>query len=270
MSVVRARIIGLLIVIVVADVFVFPQDASTPAAAWPRIFIELPDQPVSDAVWIRYVLSEPGSTGAIVKTEPNLRRYVIDARIGTKPARHAKVIVYAAGCQFKTYAIDLDGASDISQHFRCDSLPSKTVHGFLPPSQIPSSRIFPNEKRIVISGEIEPDWICDFFLQQRLGPTVIAGGSCLESGIPLGKIGELDPVNAGAFDITIPDFARDPLFKATGDTRQVGDFGEIVLILQDNRIGRTLGIIKPQNAGQKSGLNIQSEYPNPMTFTTRQ
>jgi hypothetical protein len=99
MSVVCTRIIGLLIAIVVANACAFSQDVGPPAAPAPRILIELPDNIPSDSVWIRYLLSDPGSSAEIVKREPNLRRYVIDARIGLKPARHAKIVIYAVGCQ---------------------------------------------------------------------------------------------------------------------------------------------------------------------------
>ncbi len=116
----HTRIICLSIIIVVANACAFTQDVGTPAAPAPRILIELPDNVPSDAVWIRYFLSGPRSSGAIVKREPNLRRYVIDARIGVEPAQHAKIVVYAPGCQFKAYTIDLDGASDASEHFQCE------------------------------------------------------------------------------------------------------------------------------------------------------
>ena len=114
MSVVRRRIIGLLIALVLANVCAFAQDGGTPAAAPPRILIDLPDSIRSDSVWIRYSLTGPGSNGAIVKREANLRRYVIDARIGGKPDQQAKIVVYPSGCQFKAYAIDLDGVSGVS------------------------------------------------------------------------------------------------------------------------------------------------------------
>jgi hypothetical protein len=113
------------------------------------------------------------------------------------------------------------------EHCQCDSLASKTVHGFLPPAQKPSSA-FPAERKLVISGELEPDWVCNFFLQQRRGAAIIIAGSCLSAGIPLGKIGDLDPMDGGAFEMTIPDFTRDPLFNCTGDVPRFGTFGEIV------------------------------------------
>jgi hypothetical protein len=75
----------------------------------------------------------------ILKPEPSLRQYVINATFGGKPAQYAKIVVYACGCQFDTYTIEFDDASDVSKHFECDSLPGKIVHGFLPLAPIPSS-----------------------------------------------------------------------------------------------------------------------------------
>ena len=164
MFVVRSRILSLLTVMVVANVCAFAQVARTLAATLPRILIELPDSIRSEVVWIRYSLTGPGSNGAIVKQETNLRRYVIDAIIEGEPAQQAKIVVYAPGCQFKAYAIDLDGVSDVSVRFQCDSLPSRTVHGFLDPAQILSGKL-PAEKDLVISADFEPDWVCHFFLQ---------------------------------------------------------------------------------------------------------
>jgi hypothetical protein len=267
MSVVCPRIIGLLFFVGVAHSYAFTQVVGAPAATVPRIIIGLPNNILSDAVWIRYVLSGPESSGAVVKQEPNLRQYAIDARVGVKPAQHAKIVVYAPGCQFKAYTLDLDRVSNTSAQFECDSLPSKTVHGFLPPAQIPSSAISA-EKEFAISGELEPDWVCSFFLRQRRGAAIIEGGSCLGVGIPLGRVGDLDPGKGGAFEITIPDFARDPLFNGTNDVPQVDNFGAIQLVLQDKKIGLPLGVIKPENAGSESGLNIEGEYPNPVKFTT--
>ena len=263
---VHARNIGLLIVVVVATGFAFTQDIGTTASPLPRILIELTGNIPSDAVWIRYILTGPGSGGAVVRPEPNRKRYVIDARIEGEPAQHAKIVAYAPGCQFKTYTIDFDGAPDVSKRFECDPLPGKTIHGFLPPAQIPSS--ISAEKKLEISGELEPDWVCNFLLEQRHGTAIVRAGSCLSAPIPLGSVGELDPENGGAFEITLPDFARDPLLKGAGDVSPFGNFGTIELVLRDSKIGRALRSIKPESAGPDSDLKIQSEYTNPVKFTT--
>ena len=256
----RAKIIGLLIVIVAASDCLLTQSTDTPLATAPRIIVNLPDNIPSDAVWIRYSLTGPGSTGATVKPEPNLRQYVIYTMAGASPPQHAKIVIYAPGCRFKTYSLDLDGTSDISKQFECESLPTKTVHGFLPPAQIPSS-IFTAERKLDILGALEGDWVCRFFLQER-------SGSCLGSNIPLGRVGEIDPAKGGTFEITIPDFTRDPVFKGIGETPRSGHFDVIELGLHDKQVGRSLGTIKPEDAGRpESGLNVQIEYRDPVMFT---
>jgi hypothetical protein len=264
----RARIICLSIIVAVANACAFPQNVL--AAAAPRILIELPESIPSDAVWIRYLLSGPTTRSATVKRESKVRRYVIEAMVGGTRAQYAKIVVYAPGCQFKAYTIALKAGSDVAQQFECALLPSKTVHGFLPPSQIPSP-LLPAEKKLEISAELEPDWVCGFFLQQRRGAAITMAGSCLSSGIPLGRVGDLDPANGGAFEITIPDFTRDPLFKRSGPVPTgFGNFGVIELGLRDERLGRNLGALKSENAGTRLGLNIQSEYSNPVRFRTVQ
>jgi hypothetical protein len=263
---VQARNIGVLIVMVVATGFAFTQDIGATAPPVPRIVIKLPSNIPSGAVWIRYILTGPGSGGAVVRPEPNRKCYVIDARIEGEPAQHAKIVAYAPGCQFKTYTIDFDGVPGASKRFECDPLPGKTVRGFLPPAQIPSS--ISAEKKLEISGELESDCVCNFLLEQRQGTAIVRAGSCLAGPIPLGSVGELDPENGGAFEITLPDFTRDPLYKGAGDFPRFGNFGTIQLVLRDRAIGRSLASIKPEIAGPDSDLKIQSEYTNPVKFTT--
>ena len=255
------RFIWLSAFVLVATPFARPQGTGAVPADAPRILIEFPDNISSEAVWIRYVLMEPGSSGAVVKREPNLRRYTIDARIADQPAHHAKVVVDAPGCQFKRYSINFDGTSDVSKHFRCETLPSTIVHGFLPPTQIPASRFPTSDKKLVISAEFEPAWICEFFLEQR-------GGSCLGAGIPLGVVGNFEPADRGAFAITIPDFACDPLSQSGTNLPQFGTLGTFLLQLRQEGRGRLLGSIWPTHSSPESGLGVESKYPDPIEFTT--
>ena len=232
----------------------------------PRIIVRLPDNIESDGVWIRYSLSGPGSSGKTIsrgikiKQKANRRQYVIDAVIG----EHAEIVIYAPGCQFKTFTLDV-GATDISEQFECVPLPTKTVHGLLPTSQIPLSLVAA-EKKLNIVGELEGNWVCDFLLQERRGSTLIIAGSCLGSSIPLGTVGELDPSKGGAFEIVIPDFARDPVFLGTGEAPRSGSFDVMHLGLYDKTIGRGLGAIKAEGAGSTLGLDVQVEYSDPVMF----
>ena len=260
--------LGLLILTFAACVCSFAQQVAPRSAAAPRIVVELPDNVPSDTVWIRYSLTGTGSTGATVKQERNLRQYVIEAVIEGNPAQHAKVVVYAPGCQFKAYTISFNGTSDVTEQFRCDSLPTKKVIGFLPPAQIPEP-LLAQETKLAVVGELEPDWVCRFFLLQKQGATVTMSGSCLSAGVPLGRVGVLDLAKGGNFEIAIPDFTHDPLFRGTEEVPNLGNFGEIQFAIHDNVIlEKSLAGLRVENSGQPTGLSIEETYATPTRFTT--
>jgi len=85
--------------------------------------------------------------------------------------------------------------------------------------------------KIDVVGDLDADWICSFFLQ----PT---GGSCLGSDVPLGILGTVDPADKGKFELTIPDFGRDPAFKRA-EWRSVPS--TIGMLLQDHKVEFPLG-----------------------------
>ncbi len=202
------------------------------------------------------------SQGQRLKTEPNFCHY-ISAVFGGAPARYAKIVIYVPGCQFAAYDLDLESRSDITQQFRCDSLPTKTVQGFIRPDRVPSNTYLA-EKKLDIAAYEDGDWVCRFFFQPQPKAPNIQGGSCLGSEIPLGTLGEIDPARDGNFEITIPDFTRDPEFDKFAER---GKFGVIDLALREKKIGRVLATIKPED-GPERGLNVQKEYREPLIFTT--
>jgi hypothetical protein len=120
--------------------------------------------------------------------------------------------------------------------------PGKIVHGFLPPAQIPSS--ISAEKKLEnlkSRGNLNLTGCVKFLLEQRRGTDIIRVGSCLGASISLGSVGDLDL--RWAFDITISDFTRDPLFKGPGDASGFSNFGLIEFVLRDKKIGRGLASI---------------------------
>jgi hypothetical protein len=137
----------------------------------------------------------------------------------------------------------------------------RTIHGFLSPNEIPTNTYLA-EKKLDVTGYLDGDWVCRFLLQQRHGATIIEAGSCLSSGIPLGTVGQIDPAQDGAFEITFPDFTRDPVFDKFV---RGGKFGVIQLALKEKKIGRTLATITATDAPE-FGLNVQAEYRDPVIF----
>jgi hypothetical protein len=263
---VHRTVVRPLLVIVAACTCGFAQEASTAAVA-PRIIINLPGNIPPGAVWVRYALYGPeGSGGRIsggntIKAEPNLGHY-ISAVFGGAPARNAKVVIYAPGCQFATYDLDLGNGADITQQFQCEPLPIKNVHGFLGPKEIPSNTYLTDNK-LDVAGYLDGMWVCSFFLQQRRGASLIEGGSCLGSDIPLGIVGEINPARGGIFEMTIPDFTRDPAFERFV---RDGRFDVIELALKEKKIGRILATIKADERPEL-GLNVQDDYRDPVIFT---
>jgi hypothetical protein len=258
-----------LAVILVATVYAFPQDGSGQAAPGPNIVIHVPDNVSSEAMWIRYVRRGPGNTGGsmdFVRVRADVHEYVIPATYAGRPAEEVKIVVYAPGCEFKTYEIAPAGAADIAKNFDCVPLPTKTVHGYLAPEEIPSP-IFKGQKKLNIVAELEDDWVCGYLMERRQGDAIMIAGSCLGLPVRLGQVGEIDPAEKGHFEIKIPDFTRDPLFSRYGS--QPRGFGVQALVLREKVIDRPLCMIRPKsNAPEIRGLTIQSEYAELVVFTT--
>jgi hypothetical protein len=257
------RIVGLLVLVTTyASGF---QEASNASSA-PRIIINLPDSISPESVWIRYALYGPEGNGGRISrgdmAKDGSGNLEMPALFGGVLAHEAKIVVYAPGCQFGVYDFDPISGSDIKLPFHCEPLPRKTIHGFLPPTEIPSNTYL-SEKKIDIAGYLDDNWACDFFLQHRLGSMVTEAGSCLGSDIPLGRIGEINPAYGGIFEMTIPDFTRDPVF---GRFANQGKFGVIKLALKEKKIRHSLGTITA-NAAPELGLNVQTKYHDPVVFT---
>jgi hypothetical protein len=263
----HSSLLRTLVLIVAASGSYVAQASNTPATPVRRIVVKLPDNVESNFVSIRYLLrGARTATYSFVRQQPNLREYSIDAVVGGSPAQQARVVVYAPGCQFETYDLTLTEDSDRELRFTCKLLPTKVVRGFIPVAEMPSTFI---SKTFEIAGELEADWICDFFMRQQVGSQVIINGSCLVPSIPLGIVGKVLPAQGGEFEIAIPDFTADPVFNLPSAPGVARHFGFIELALQDSKVKRIVATIQEKDFPdrQRGGLRIQSVYPNPVLFT---
>jgi hypothetical protein len=229
------------------------------------IIIELPRNIQPEKVWIRYMLSGPDGGGRISggeRTKVEANQYSIPAIYGGVPAQHARMVLYAPGCQFATYDLDLGGKSETTRAFQCDPLPSKKVHGFLNPEEFPTT-IDPAEKKLDIEGDLDGAWVCEYFFQPWPEQTNAIFGSCLGSTVPLGGLGRLDLADKGMFEMTSPDFTRDPVFERFA---RKGKFGVIKLTLKEKKFERALTTIRAEDSPEL-GLNVQANYPDLVIFT---
>jgi hypothetical protein len=195
-----------------------------------------------------------------MQLEGDSHEYVIlRVRNAEGQPENVKIVLYSPGCEFKVFDLNLVGDSDVEKRFQCDPLPVKKLHAFIPVIEIPRTLYSAVDKRVDVVGELEAQWICSFFLQPR-------GGSCLGSGVPLGTLGTISPADGGKFEITIPDFSRDPEFKSS--SQRQGDINVIEMLLRDLRVGVALGAIQPKDSTSPiRGLKVQAEYPDPLVFT---
>jgi hypothetical protein len=252
---VRSKTFLAVILAVLSAGLCFPQTDSATAR---RIVIKIPEGVTPEAVWIRYAAGRWISRGERMQLEGNSREYVIPrARNTTGQQENVKIVLYTSGCEFKLYDLNLASDSDVEERFQCDPLPTTTLHGFIPPAEIPRS--ISNDKKIDVRGDLDADWICSFFLQ----PT---GGSCLGSDVPLGILGSIDPADKGKFELTIPDFSGDPAFKRTAEWRSGPSI--IEMLLQDHKVEFPLGVIKPKDSTSPvRGMQVRADYPDTIDFT---
>ena len=134
----------------------------------------------------------------------------------------------------------------------------KSIHGFMALTEIPPAS-FSHQTELVISGKLEANWICDDAFR-RVG----GDGSCGVPSIPLGKVGTLNAIEDGKFGLTISDFTEDPVFRSNSS-----NFGFLILSLKNQRVGCTVGaIFATDSNGSKRGLEIQTDYPDPVVCTS--
>ena len=102
-------------------------------ASLPAVSISLPANVPSETVQIRYFMSGSfGGYGGLIEPKPNLTAYEIEASTQGKPANELKILVYAAGCGFQTFELDLSQLTNSNEQFVCDRLPRTRISGEVP------------------------------------------------------------------------------------------------------------------------------------------
>jgi len=177
------------------------------------------------------------------------KQLVYDAPCGGHPVRHVKIAIYASGCKSQKFDLDPKG-SDVTKKLQCDPLPNVTIRGFVPPDEMPRVLLDqgPVLRQLNIFGELETGWMSDFLLG--------ASNRHVEH-IKLGTIGVLDPAGNGEFEITLPDFSRDPSFSSYAASGRT--YGIVKLTLG------SFGTLVPLDS-LEPGIRIEGEYPYGVVF----
>jgi hypothetical protein len=217
-----------------------------------RVSITLDSSVHSEDVDIWYkMVGDFGGYYSFVRAQPNVRQYFITASFEKKPAKEMTVVVYAAGCQFEAFEIDLaTSEQEIKRQFDCQPLGTVRITGYIDPQELPS------DKPVAITAGLSVDWLCGFFHL----------ADCLVPSVHLGQVGSIDPVADGNFEMAIPDFSVDPLVNSvTQPTTNTLRVGTVLFVLRD-KLGRTVATIRPKSTPENQNLAIQRDYPNPIVF----
>ncbi len=218
-----------------------------------RLSITLGPSVHSEDVDIRYkMVGDFGGYHSFVRPQPNVRQYFITASLENRPAKRITVAVYARGCRFEAFEIDLaTSEQEITRQFNCQPLGTVRIKGYIDPQELLS------DKPVAITAELSAIWLCEFFHV----------ADCLVPPVHLGQVGSIDPAAGGNFEIAIPDLSADPLANSvTQSTTNALGVGTVLFVLRD-KLGRTVAAIHPKGGTPENrGLTIQREYPNPIVF----
>src|SRR5258708_38079791 len=94
--------------------------AQTPSKLddFPSVTVLLPANIPSETVQISYFLIGPfGGYGGYTKQRPGLQSYEISALVEGKTASEIRMLVYASGCEIKTFVLPLAGDSRLMDEF---------------------------------------------------------------------------------------------------------------------------------------------------------
>lgn len=211
----------------------------------PSILISLPPAIPSENVAIRYFMTGPfGGYGGFVEAKSSVHSYEIIASCGDQPATSIEIIVYAAGCKFRTFQFDLSQVPQVSTHFVCETLPKIALFGRIE-SKLPLTRDTELTVQYLAFGGNE-------FFEIKDGM------------VPEFMIATVTPDSHGTFQLELPGFSAD---QAAASFKSCAS---LQLALRDrktwNSIALNLMPVQPEFRSAVSGLRIRANYPPGLKF----
>jgi len=211
----------------------------------PTVSISLPADIPSELVQIRYFLiGSFGGYGGYVEPKSGQTAYEIEAFTAGEPAKSIKILIYAQGCRFQTFDLDLTQFPISKERFVCESLPSVRITGEVPSDLIRDENTELNVRYVAI-------WANRFF--------GIADGP-----VPEFQVATTRPDSEGNFRLDISDFSVDK----TASSYQGG--ASLSFMLRDsktlNPIALNLGPEEAEYQSEIHGLRILPSYRNGIKF----
>jgi len=216
-------------------------------ASSPSVSVVLPVNLDSEAVQISYFMVGPfGGYGGYTKQDPSVRSYEIAASVEGRAATQIKIIVYASGCEIRTFVLAVQQDSKLKEEFQCQAVPAVRLSGQVVPSELVRDR---NTELVITYMAF---WAHEFF--------GITDGPVTEFRLAI-----LSPDEHGMFQVDLPDFSAD---DPTISSRENATFH---LMLRDvktwNHIASNLEPDLIDFRSMDHGLIIRPSYPSHLNFS---
>lgn len=215
---------------------------------FPSVSVVLPANVPSETVQISYFLIGPfGRYGGRTKQQPELHSYQISSSVEGKPAREIKMIVYASGCEIKTFVLPLKEDSRVKQDFDCQPAASVQLSGQIMPAELA------RRDNAELAVHYVAYWAHGFF--------GIADGFVTEF-----HLATVSPDANGVFQVNLPYLSAIP----PGSSPQPR--ATLRLSLRDSKTGNHIAYnLEPEMSELRPrdhGLQILSHYPDGLKFTS--
>lgn len=213
----------------------------------PSVSVLLPANIPSETVQISYFLVGPfGGYGGYTKQRPGLHAYEISALVKGKAASEIRMIVYASGCEIKTFVLQLAGDSRLTEEFECQRPATVQLSGQIVPTEL----VIRNNAELVVF--YMANWSHGFF--------GITDGMVTEF-----RLATVSPDANGVFQVELPYFTADTV-DSSSQAR-----ANFRLMLRDsktwNHLASNLEPEVPELRLKVPGLRILSHYPYGLKFT---
>jgi len=222
-------------------------DAASHPRISPSVSILLPQTVPSETVQIAYFLVGPFG-GYQTSTEPKagLHSYEIDATVEGKGANQIKMIVYASGCEFRTFDLNLVDDSRPQVEFECERVHSVRLSG-----QIFARKLLENKDTELVIF-YRAFWAHTFF--------GIADGMITEF-----RLATITPKADGAFQIELPYLGENEK-SSSAETA-----ADLHLMLTEPETGKVIAYNLLPGIGdygsKDRGLQIRPDYPKELEFS---
>lgn len=235
-------------ILLVMSAFLVPasQTPSQPDDS-PSVSVLLPANIPSENVQISYFLIGPfGGYGGYTKQRPGLQSSEISALVEGKAAHEIRMIVYASGCEIKTFVLPLVGDSRLKEKIECQRAATVQLSGQIAPPEL----VRENNAELVV--DYMAYWAHGFF--------GIGDGMVTEF-----RLATVSPDSNGVFQVELPYFTAD---AADSPSQPRASFR---LMLRDsktwNHIASNLEPEMPELRLKTHGLRILSHYSDGLKFT---